>query len=70
MLIYHIQALVPISRTNKLLMKLFSSGFNLIQPSLIQQLEKILNQYPDEGQILKVRQRLLKYFNLNSLAPA
>ena len=49
-------------------MKLFSSGFNLIQPSLIQQLKKILDQYPDDGQILKVRQRLLKRFNLNSLA--
>ena len=29
-------------------------GFNLIQPSLIQQLKSILNQYPDDGQILKV----------------
>lgn len=28
-------------------------GFNLIQPSLIQQLKSILNQYPDDGQILK-----------------
>ena len=43
-------------------MKLFSSGFNLIQPSLIQQLKKILDQYPDDGQILKVRQRLFKRF--------
>ena len=49
-------------------MKLFSSGFDLIQPSLIQQLKKILDQYPDDGQILKVRQRLLKRFNLNLLA--
>ena len=30
-------------------------GFNLIQPSLIQQLKTILDQYPDDGQILKVR---------------
>ena len=29
-------------------------GFNLIQPSLIQQLRKILDEYPDDGQILKV----------------
>ena len=29
-------------------------GFNLIQPSLIQQLRTILDQYPDDGQILKV----------------
>ena len=29
-------------------------GFNLIQPSLIQQLKAILDQYPDDGQILKV----------------
>ena len=29
-------------------------GFNLIQPSLIQQLKTILDQYPDDGQILKV----------------
>ncbi|CAH3173934.1 unnamed protein product, partial [Porites evermanni] len=28
-------------------------GFNLIQPSLIEQLKKILDQYPDDGQILK-----------------
>ena len=28
--------------------------FNLIQPSLIQQLRKILDEYPDDGQILKV----------------
>ncbi|CAH3024921.1 unnamed protein product, partial [Porites evermanni] len=27
--------------------------FNLIQPSLIEQLKKILDQYPDDGQILK-----------------
>lgn len=27
--------------------------FNLIQPSLIQQLRKILDEYPDDGQILK-----------------
>ena len=30
-------------------------GFNIIQPSLIQQLKTILDQYPDDGQILKVR---------------
>ena len=29
--------------------------FNFIQPSLIQQLKAILDQYPDDGQILKVR---------------
>ena len=29
-------------------------GFNLIQPSLIQQFKTILDQYPDDGQILKV----------------
>lgn len=29
-------------------------GFNLIQPSLIQQLRGILDQYPADGQILKV----------------
>ena len=29
-------------------------GFDLIQPSLIQQLRKILDEYPDDGQILKV----------------
>ncbi|XP_015767806.1 PREDICTED: sacsin-like [Acropora digitifera] len=28
-------------------------GFDLIQPSLIQQLRKILDEYPDDGQILK-----------------
>ena len=31
-------------------------GFDLIQPSLIQQLRKILDEYPDDGQILKVNQ--------------
>lgn len=35
-------------------------GFNLIQPSLIQQLRKILDEYPDDGQILKVG-----HFNYN-----
>jgi len=30
-------------------------GFDLIQPSLIQQLRSILDQYPDDGQILKVK---------------
>ena len=29
-------------------------GFDLIQPSLIQQLRKILDEYPDDGEILKV----------------
>ena len=29
-------------------------GFDLIKPSLIQQLRKILDQYPDDDQILKV----------------
>ena len=28
--------------------------FNIIQPSLLQQLRTILDQYPDDGQILKV----------------
>lgn len=28
--------------------------FNLIQPSLFQQIKTILDQYPDDGQILKV----------------
>jgi len=37
-------------------------GFNLIQPSLIQQLRTILDQYPDDGQILKVK--LIHYFHL------
>ena len=30
-------------------------GFDLIQPSLIQQLRSILDQYPDDGHILKVK---------------
>ena len=30
-------------------------GFNLIQPSLFQQIKNILDQYPDDGQILKVK---------------
>ena len=29
-------------------------NFGLIQPTLIQQLKKILDEYPDDGQILKV----------------
>ena len=29
-------------------------GFDLIKPSVIQQLRTILDQYPDDGQILKV----------------
>ena len=29
--------------------------FDLIQPTLIQQLRKILDEYRDDGQILKVR---------------
>ena len=29
--------------------------FNLIQPSLIQQLRTILDQHPDDGQMLKVK---------------
>ena len=28
--------------------------FNVIQPTLLQQLKTILDQYPDDGQILKV----------------
>ena len=27
----------------------------MIQPSLIQQLRKILDEYPDDGQVLKVK---------------
>ena len=30
-------------------------GFNLIQPTLFQQIRNILDQYPDDGQILKVK---------------
>ena len=37
--------------------------FNLIQPSLIQQLRTILDQYPDDGQILKVKKAHTKYMN-------
>ncbi len=37
-------------------------GFDLIEPSLIQHLKKILDQYPDDGQILKVRKFLQKKF--------
>ena len=33
-------------------------GFDLIQPTLIQQLRKILDEYPDDGQILKVGEQL------------
>ena len=29
--------------------------FNLIQPTLFQQIRNILDQYPDDGQILKVK---------------
>ena len=29
--------------------------FNLIQPTLFQQIKNILDQYPDDGQILKVK---------------
>ena len=42
-------------------------GFNLIQPSLIQQLRTILDQYPDDGQILKVRMATIR--NLKFAAP-
>ena len=38
-----------------ILVKEDDEGFNLIQPTLIQQLKTILDQYPDDGQILKVR---------------
>ena len=34
--------------------------FNVIQPKLLQQLKAILDQYPDDGQILKVIFILLK----------
>lgn len=33
--------------------------FNLIQPTLFQQIRNILDQYPDDGQILKVKIRIL-----------
>ena len=35
-------------------------GFNLLQPSLFQQIKNILDQYPDDGQILKVNSILHK----------
>ena len=31
------------------------SDFNVIKPTLLQQLKTILDQHPDDGQILKVR---------------
>ena len=31
-----------------------ADAFNIIQPTLIEQLKKILDEYPDDGQILKV----------------
>ena len=34
--------------------------FNLIQPTLFQQIRNILDQYPDDGQILKVKTILYK----------
>ena len=34
--------------------------FNLIQPTLFQQIRNILDQYPDDGQILKVKRILYK----------
>ena len=34
--------------------------FGLIRPSLIRQLRAILDQYPDDGQILKVRSIFIK----------
>jgi len=33
---------------------MFTGKFGLVQPSLIQQLRSILDQYQDDGQILKV----------------
>ena len=36
-------------------------GFNLIQPTLLQQLRKILDEYPDDGQILKVKILVLEW---------
>jgi len=35
-------------------------GFNLLQPTLFQQIKNILDQYPDDGQILKVKRILYK----------
>ena len=34
--------------------------FNVIQPTLFQQIRNILDQYPDDGQILKVKVILYK----------
>ena len=43
-------------------------GFDMIEPSLIQQLKKILDQYPDDDQILKViRQGQKNWFELLNL---
>ena len=38
-------------------------GFDLIQPSLIQQLRSILDQYPDDGQILKVQEPCIHHLH-------
>jgi hypothetical protein len=40
-------------------LKIFSDDFNegLVLPTLIRQLRGILDQYPDDGQILKVSSR-------------
>ena len=35
--------------------------FGLIRPSLIKQLKSILDQYPDNGQILKVSKQFSKF---------
>ena len=40
-------------------MYIFVGRFDLVQPSLIQQLRSILDQYQDDGQILKVNQLLV-----------
>ena len=34
--------------------------FNLIQPTLFQQMRNILDQFPDDGQILKVKRIMYK----------
>lgn|SRR6218665_3562609 len=45
---------------------LFADEFNrgIILPTIIKQLKSILQQYPDDGHILKVRDHYLYRFNL------
>ena len=44
-------------------------NFDLIQPSLIKQLRKILDQYPDDGQILKVGYAIIYCADQNKILP-